>query len=428
MPTAGSSNFQGSPEAAPSPPAPSTPASAPPPPEVALCLELGRAFQAYGIPAHRFEDALERVSRRLGLDGQFLGLPTAFFASLGRGHDRWAFIQRSPSGETNLEKLSDLQETTDALIEGRIGAPEAHDRVRGILSAPDRWGPWLTVPCFGLGSAPAAMFFGGGWREMALTALLGVLVGLTALLLGRKAGLARIVYPVAGTLVGFLAVAAAARFAHVSPQILTVAGLIVLVPGLRLVVSMNELATGNLVAGTARLLDTAMTFLSLGFGVALGQRLAGPLVDRALQGTPLPLPAWTVLPILLLAAAAFVVIFRARPRDLPWIFAACILAFYGTRQGAALLGPQFGVGLGAFALGLGSNLFTRLTHRPSVVTLLPGLMVLVPGGLGFRGLEFIIQKQLVVGLDTAFQALFVAIALLTGLLLAHAAVQPRTAL
>jgi len=63
-----------------------------------------------------------------------------------------------------------------------------------------------------------------------------------------------------------------------------------------------------------------------------------------------------------------------------------------------------------------------------VVTLLPGLMVLVPGGLGFKGLGFIIQKQVVVGLDTAFQALFVAIALLTGLLLAHAAVQPRTAL
>ena len=407
--------------------APPTPPPAPPP-EVAFCLELGRAFQAYGIPAHRFEDALARVCARLGLDGQFFGLPTAFFASLGQGDHHWTFFQRSPSGETNLEKLSDLQETTDALIEGRIGAPEARDRVRGILSAPDRWGPWLTVPCFGLGSAPAAMFFGGGWREMALTALLGALVGSEVLLLGRRPGLARLVPAVAGVLVGFLAVAAAWRFPHVSPQILTVAGLIVLVPGLRLVVSMNELATGNLVAGTARLVDTAMIFLSLGFGVALGQRLAAPLMDRALQGTPLPLPGWTVLPILALAAAAFVVIFKARARDLPWIFAACALAFYGSRQGAALLGPQFGVGLGAFALGLGSNLFTRITRRPSVVTLLPGLMVLVPGGLGFKGLEFIIQKQLVVGLDTAFQALFVAIALLTGLLLAQATVQPRSAL
>ena len=67
--------------------------------------------------------------------------------------------------------------------------------------------------------------------------------------------------------------------------------LIVLVPGLRLVVSMNELATGNHVSGTARLVDTGMTFLSLGFGVALGQRLAAPLLARALLGRPLPLPA-----------------------------------------------------------------------------------------------------------------------------------------
>ncbi|GLH72729.1 membrane protein [Geothrix limicola] len=408
-------------------PPPSEAASATPA-EISLCLELARAFQAYGIPAHRFEDALARVSARLGLDGQYFALPTAFFASLSQGGQHWTFIQRSAAGDTNLEKLSDLQDTTDALIEGRLTAPAARDRVREILAAPDRWGPLLTVLCFGLGSAPAAMFFGGGWREMVLTAVLGALVGVTAVLLGRETGLARLVYPVSGTLVGFLSLAAAYRFPHVSPQVLTLAGLIVLLPGLRLVVSMNELATGNLVAGTARLVDTAMIFLSLGFGVALGQRLASPLLDQALRGTPLLLPAWTTLPTLLLAAAAFVVIFKARPSDLPWIFAACTLAFYGTRQGAVLLGPQFGVGLGAFALGLGSNLYTRIKRRPSVVTLLPGLMVLVPGGLSFKGLEFIIQKQLVVGLDTAFQAVFVAIALLTGLLLAHAAVQPRTAL
>jgi len=409
--------------APPPPPSPATEI-----PEISFCLELGRAFQAFGIPAHRFEEALARISARLGLDGQFFALPTAFFASISKNGQHWTFIQRSPSGDVNLAKLSDLQDTTDALIEGRIGAAEARDRVRGILKAPDRWGGPLTVLCFGLGSAPAAMFFGGGWREMALTACLGALVGVLTVLLGRKAGPSRLLHPVAGTLVGFLALAAAYRFPQVSPQVLTMAGLIVLVPGLRLVVSMNELATGNLVAGTARLVDTGMIFLSLGFGVALGQRLGSPLMDRALQGVPLTLPTWTTLPTLLLAALAFVVIFKARPRDLPGIFAACVLAFYGAREGSILLGSQFGVGLGAFALGLGSNLYTRITRRPSVVTLLPGLMVLVPGGLGFKGLEFIIQKQLVMGLDTAFQALFVAIALLTGLLLAHATVQPRTAL
>ena len=409
-------------------PAPEGPRAADTPPEISLCLELGRAFQSFGIPAHRFEEALSQIARRLGLEGQFFALPTAFFASLGKDGHHWTFIQRSPSGNADLAKLSDLQTTTDALIEGRLTTPEARLRVQAIVAAPDRWGLGTTILCFGLGSAPAALFFGGGWREMLLTGFLGTLVGLSAVILSRNEGSARLAYPVAGTLVGFLALVAAARIPHVSPQVLTLGGLIVLLPGLRLVVSMNELATGNLVAGTARLVDTAMTFLSLGFGVALGQRLATPWLEQALRGTPLPLPGYAMPLALALAAGAFVVIFKARSRDFPWILAACGLAFYGAREGSALLGPEFGVGLGAFALGLGSNLYTRFKRRPSVVTLLPGLMVLVPGGLGFKGLEFIIQKQLMMGLDTAFQALFVAIALLTGLLLAHAAVHPRTAL
>ena len=397
-------------------------------PEVAFCLELGKAFLTYGIPAHRFEEGMARVCRTLGIEGQFFALPTAFFASLERDGQRWTFFERLNSADLDLEKLSRLQELTEDLLEGRMDAAASAAAVRALLSSPPRWGPALTVACFGLGSMPAACFFGGGWREMALTGLLGLLVGLGSVLLGRRQGLARLIHPVSGLLVGFLAVLMAHRFPHVSPQILTVAGLIVLLPGLRLVVAMNELATGNLVAGTSRLMDTAMTFLALGFGVALGQRLAAPWLEGALRGVPLPLPGWALAVSLVMAAAGLLVLFRARPADFPWILGACILAFLGARGGSAWLGPQFGVGLGAFVLGLASNLFSRIAHRPSVVPLLPGLMVLVPGGLGFKGLEFIIQKQLVAGLDTAFQALFVAIALLTGLLLAHATVQSRTEL
>ncbi len=395
---------------------------------MAFCLELGRAFLTYGVPAHRFEEGMARICRKLGLEGQFFALPTAFFASLEKGGQRWTFFERLQAADLDLEKLSKLQELTEELLEGHVGAEAAAGEVRTLLAAPSRWGNPVTVLCFGLGSMPAACFFGGGWREMALTGLLGLLVGLGAVLLGQRAGLARLIHPVSGLLVGFLAVLMAHGIPHVSPQILTVAGLIVLLPGLRLVVAMNELATGNLVAGTARLVDTAMTFLALGFGVALGQRLAAPWLEGALRGAPLPLPGWALAVSLAMAAAGLLVLFRARPADFPWILGACVLAFLGARGGSAWLGPQFGVGLGAFALGLASNLYSRAARRPSVVPLLPGLMVLVPGGLGFTGLEFIIQKQLVAGLDTAFQALFVAIALLTGLLLAHAVVEPRTAL
>ena len=153
-------------------PQPTTPTQPDEPPEISLCLELGRAFQSLGIPAHRFEDALSRISTRLGLDGQFFALPTAFFASLGKDGRHWTFIQRSPSGDVDLGKLSDLQATTDDLLAGSLSVAEARLRISAILAAPDRWGRPLTLLCFGLGSAPAALFFGGGWREMLITACL----------------------------------------------------------------------------------------------------------------------------------------------------------------------------------------------------------------------------------------------------------------
>jgi uncharacterized membrane protein YjjP (DUF1212 family) len=50
---------------------------------IELVLKLGRGLHASGYPAHRLEDALERVARRLGLEAQFFSMPTALFASFG---------------------------------------------------------------------------------------------------------------------------------------------------------------------------------------------------------------------------------------------------------------------------------------------------------------------------------------------------------
>ena len=147
------------------PPTSPAPTQSSAPPEIALCLELGRAYQAYGIPAHRFEDALSRICSRLGLEGEFFALPTAFFASLTRNGHQWTFIQRSPGGDVDLARLSDLQRTTDDLIAGKLSTEEARERVRSILAAPQRWSALTTTLCFGLGSAPAAKIGRASCRE-----------------------------------------------------------------------------------------------------------------------------------------------------------------------------------------------------------------------------------------------------------------------
>jgi len=136
-------------------------------------------------------------------------------------------------------------------------------------------------------------------------------------------------------------------------------GMIVLLPGLPLTTAMTELSSRHLAAGTARLSGAMMVFLSIGFGVALGgtidQRIFGMRHAAAIAA----LPAWTEAAALVVAPLALMVLLRAPRRDAPWVMMACALAFIGGRLGAAWLGPELGLLVGALTAGSGEATATR---------------------------------------------------------------------
>jgi uncharacterized membrane protein YjjB (DUF3815 family) len=128
------------------------------------------------------------------------------------------------------------------------------------------------------------------------------------------------------------------------------------------------------------------------------------------------------------AALAVTVLFRARPADIGWVVAAGALAFGGARLGARGLGPELGAFVGSLLLGIASNVLARLRNRPAVVTIVPGMMLLVPGSLGFRSLESLLARDVVAGVGTAFSMLLVAVAIAAGLLFANALAPSRRVL
>ena len=59
----------------------------------------------------------------------------------------------------------------------------------------------------------------------------------------------------------------------------------------------------------------------------------------------------------------------------------------------------------------------------------PGILLLVPGSVGFRGMTSLIQRQAVAGIETIFSMILTAVALVAGLLIAAAVIpEPRTSL
>jgi uncharacterized membrane protein YjjP (DUF1212 family) len=402
---------------------------APPPGSaVSFTLRLGQALHSYGTPAHQLEEQMRLVSQRLGLEARFFSTPTSIFASFGPPEALQTSLIRVEPGEMDLGRLARLDELADAVIRGELSPAEGEDLVEAVLAQPPRYGNALHLLCWALAAIGGARLFGGGLREMGTAAVISLLIGGLDLWTRRQRSTVWVLEPVAAILSSALAVVAASLVGPLSVQVVTLAGLIVLLPGLSLTVALNELATRNLISGTSRLTGAAIVFLELGFGVALGTRLTELLPLPAKLG-PLPaLPGWTEPLALVSLLFAVSILFRARPRDWGWIAIAGTLAYAGSRLGSQVLGPQLGAFVGALIVGLVTNGLARLRNRPAVITLVPAIMLLVPGSIGFRSLESLLARDVLAGVDTAFSMLMVAVALVAGLLFANALVQPRKVL
>ncbi|HEX5830385.1 MAG TPA: threonine/serine exporter family protein [Gemmatimonadaceae bacterium] len=391
----------------------------PDPAAVGFVLQLGHALHAYGESAQRLEEFLGDMSDRLGLHGaQFFSTPTSIMASFGPLGRQHTHMLRVEPGEVNLAKLAELERVSVEVAHGRYSPEKGRDAITRIAAAPSPYGPALTTLAFGVVSGAAGQFLGGGGREILVATLLGFGVGLFALLAGRVPRLGRVFEPLAAFLVSVAAIALTHVTGPFSVVVATLAGLIVLVPGLTLTTAMSELATRHLASGTARISGAFITFLGIAFGVALGNRLGAAVFGAPPMGGSAPLPGWAGLVAVVLAPLCFTVILRAQPRDAPWIVAAGALGVVGGRLGAATLGVELGTFAGAFAVALASSAYERWRHRPAAVVLVPGILLLVPGSVGFRSLTSLLERQALAGIQTAFSMILTAIALVAGLLIA----------
>lgn len=353
-------------------------------------------------------------------------MPTQIMAAFGPEARQHTHLLRVEPGEVNLAKLAALEEVSGDVADGKLSPREGMGRIQRIVAAPSPYGPALVTLAYGMLSGAVSQFLGGGWREVLVATSLGLMLGVFAIFAERHARLGRVFEPLAAFLVSAAAIGLARLVGPLSIFVATLAGLIVLMPGLLLTTAITELATRHLASGTLRLSSAFMTLLGIVFGVALGTRL-GTAVFGATGGvTSPPLAGWAALVAVLLASSASVVILRADMRDAPWIVAAGVLGVAAGRFGSALLGVELGMFVAAFGVAMASALYERWRHRPAPVVLVPGILLLVPGSIGYQSMSSMMERNTVAGIDTAFTMILTAVSLVAGLLIAGVvAPEPR---
>ncbi len=394
---------------------------------IAFIEKLARSLHRYGSAAPNVEDALQLVSERIGIRGEFFATPTAIFASLDTGEDEQVIMIRVEPGAVNLDKLSRLDRLAQDVANGVVTPPDASRVIDEIIATPPRFRGKTTALASAVASAMSALFFGGGWREMVVCGAIGLASGLLGLVARRNRGF-RLFEPVAAFVAGFFACAAAVLLPPTSIYVAMAGGLIVLFPGLTLTTAISELATRHLQSGTSRMMSALITLVSIGFGAALGVESGRWIFGNAPLVSPDALPTWTLGVALMMASLSFIVLNQANPRDTGWIMLVCVLSFVGSRLGAQWIGIESGAFVGAILVGVASGLFSRLRNRPALVTSTPGIILLVPGSLGFQSITEMISKDPVRGMQTAFTMILTGVALATGLWVSRLIVPRRNLL
>jgi uncharacterized membrane protein YjjB (DUF3815 family) len=283
----------------------------------------------------------------------------------------------------------------------------------------------MRIISFGISSAAVATLIKGSLADVVVAGVLGVLIGAMASLVARRPALAPPFEALAAFLAMFIISMIAAWVVPLDTFSVLIAAVIVLLPGLMLTSAVTELSTQHLVAGSVRLMGAAAILLKLCFGTVAGIQVAKVLQLDPLPLLAVPLPAWAEWVALVAGSYAFAGLFQAARRDYPIAMASSWLGYLCTRFGGMYSGPEFGVFLSGLVIGLVANLYARFSQRPGAIVRVPGIIMLVPGTVGFRSLFYVFERDVYLGLDKTFSLIVILISLVAGLLLGNLLVPPR---
>lgn len=402
------------------------------PVEVRFLKRYSKQLQTAGVPAHQCERVVSALGDKLGFNCQVMSSPTALFLSFSYQDDEDDLrpipmqLLRMEPPSINLGNSAELYAIGNDLMDDIISTEEANALLKG-------WKPrqlypeWLQILCWGLTGGSVAVILHSSWVGVALASLTCALTGLLAIRpnrIIREGGLEA----VAALMSTFLVYALNTVVPGINVNVVITASLIVLIPGLGLTIAVTELSTNHLASGSARLSGALVTLLKLGLGVLIGtvvvRWFGWSMLEVPPGSLPVP-PPWGRWVALVLAAFSFAVLFSVRHQDIHIAMLAAIISYLVSRAGVAIGGLEFGVFLATFCIAILANLYGRHFRQTGTLVRVPGVILLVPGTIGYHGATALFQVGGSEPGEMALLAFRMVIALVGGLLFGNTLLPPR---
>jgi len=385
-------------------------------------FRLGQAFLACGEQTAKVELTLRRVATAYGIRrSRVVAFPTAIFISVHDGAEERVTLAEGPTATLRLDQIADVYTLGDAAQRGEIAPSDGLKQLTVILRKSPRFGLWGSVVGHSILSIGVAMVLMSTPWNLAAACLLGAVVGAVKALNRNRAVLAVPLPVMVAALVSGLTYLAIKYGLPVDPLHVLVPPLVTFLPGAMLTLGMVELAYGDMVSGSSRLVTGCIQLVLLAFGLATGAVLAGyqpeNLVDVAEEVVAVPWTAWLPWFGVIVFGTGVYLHFSAPRNSWLWMLLVLLMAFAAQQIAAAHFGRTASGFFGMLvATPLSYLIHLRFKGPPAVVTFLPTFWLLVPGALGLLSVKQMLSDR-AAGLDGMITTVFVFASVALGTLM-----------
>jgi uncharacterized membrane protein YjjP (DUF1212 family) len=370
-------------------------------------VQLGAAMNAVDQPVYSVQERLGRVARAYGVSGTKVNaFPTSLIVTFGDRGSTSIELTTPLSSTPRLDQIAELDRLLQEAERGLVSPAEGLERLAAIRALAPRFRPVANIAGYAVLTVGLALILHPAPRDVAAAAVFGGIVGVLRLLTRNQPRLQVLMPVVAAFCIAALA-ALAVKHELADPGLRAmIASLIVFLPGAALTTAVLELAAGDMIAGSSRLVWAGVQLLLLAFGILAGVEAAGIPPSQAFSSADQLLGDWAPwLGVLVFAAGVFVA-HSAPARAFAGLLIVLYSAWIGQVLGNHLFGGYVSALVGALVMTPVAALVARMpSAMPAYASFLPGFWLLVPGAMSLIGLTRFAGNAGAVGSDDFLAAI-----------------------
>lgn len=238
-------------------------------------MDFGERLLLSGAEISRVEDSIGRLCTAYGAHAEVFALTNAIYLTVTKDKKSQTTLRRINHYQTDLNYLDMLNDTCRKICVGSPPISEARKWMEEIESK--RYNTGIQSAVYAFVAASFSLFFGGGVRDAAISAAIGVvLYFLDQCFAKRQLNRIFSVF-VVSVLCGLIAAGAIRIGWGRKLSSILIGDIMLLVPGLAITNSVRDMMKGDMLSGILRLLESILIAIFMTIGFAIPQMLLGVL-------------------------------------------------------------------------------------------------------------------------------------------------------